>query len=350
VVNLSEVDSGTHALAGAVLGFVGLAPGPGGYTPSTLSYADLMGESDRARLPDAVFAVSLPPAPVVKRLAERHRFRLVPLPFASAFALEEPPGGGPPAPRGVVRNEVNEALIPAFTYGVDPPVPPEPARTLGTRLLLVAHKDVSPEAIGRVLDTAFTTRFARLALPPLDAKVLDLPSSLPPHDGTRAYLDRNKPLIAEDVIDLLEKELSIGGVVVGGVFFLWRWFLRRVRRRHDLGFGHYLRRVLDVERRAQALESSAEIDLAELLRLQDDLGRLRCEALERFAEGELGGEELMSGFLAHAGDARSYLTRLILHVRDTLEERAQAEGRPPRALWEEALSLPLEPREPDPVG
>ena len=51
----------------------------------------------------------------------------------------------------------------------------------------------------------------------------------------------------------------------------------------------------------------------------------------------------MSGFLAHASDARSYITRLILHVRENLEERAQAEGRPARALWEEALNASATP-------
>ena len=349
VVNLGEPESGTHALASAVLQFLGLAPGPGGYTPSTLSYAQLLDATDRNTLPDAVFTVSLPPSPIAKHLAARHRFRLVALPFASAFALDEP-DDAPPG-RRIVRSEVADTLIPAFTYGVDPPVPAETSHTLGTRLLLVAHKDVSPEAIGRLLDVALTTHVSRLAQAGPDPRLVDLPSALPAHDGTRAYLERNKPLIAEDVIDLLEKEVSIAGVVAGGLFFLWQWLRRQVRRRHDLGFGHYLRRVLDVERRAQALESSAVIDLAELLRLQDELGRLRSEALERFVEGELGGEELMSGFLAHAGDARGYLTRLILHVREHLEDEGLAQGRPARALWQEALApTAAPPPEPTAAG
>ena len=50
--------------------------------------------------------------------------------------------------------------------------------------------------------------------------------------------------------------------------------------------------------------------------------RIKGEALEKFAEGKLEGEELMSGFLAHASDARDFLLRLILHQRDNLEEHA----------------------------
>jgi hypothetical protein len=66
-------------------------------------------------------------------------------------------------------------------------------------------------------------------------------------------------------------------------------------------------------------------------------GHIKGEALERFAEGELDGEELMSGFLAHASDARDFVMRLILHERDNLEEHARAQCRPAEALWIEAV-------------
>ncbi|MDR3638413.1 MAG: TAXI family TRAP transporter solute-binding subunit [Isosphaeraceae bacterium] len=336
VVNLSEPESGTFVLAREVLDFVGLRRGD--LNHATMSYAQLVGERDRGKLPDAVFMVSLLPSPVAKHLVTEQRYRLVPLPFARAFALGAVAESDPsPVRRGVERSSVFDALIPAYTYAVDPPVPADVVNTLGTRLLLVANKNVDADAIGRVLDVVFTTRFAQLALPPLDPKLLDLPPELPWHEGTLAYLGRQKPLIAADVIDLLEKEISIGAAMVGGTFFLWQWFRRRVRRRRDVGFGLYLKRVMAVERKAEELESSAVIDLAELLRLQHELGGLRLEALERYAAGELEGEELMSGFLAHVGDARGYLTRLILHVRENLEKSARAQGRPAGALWHEAL-------------
>jgi hypothetical protein len=73
------------------------------------------------------------------------------------------------------------------------------------------------------------------------------------------------------------------------------------------------------------------------LRLQEDLSRIKGEALERFADGEIDGEELMSGFLAHASDARDFLMRLILHRRDDLEDHARAQRRPAEALWKEAV-------------
>jgi len=89
--------------------------------------------------------------------------------------------------------------------------------------------------------------------------------------------------------------------------------------------------------RALELELGAMLDLRELLRLQVELSRLKNEALSRFAEGKLEGEALIAGFVAHVNNARNYLTRLILHERDNLENRAQSEQRPAEELWAETM-------------
>src|SRR5262249_51021382 len=109
------------------------------------------------------------------------------------------------------------------------------------------------------------------------------------------------------------------------------------RRQRELGFEAYLKRVTAIERQALELETSAMLDLKELLRLQSELSRLKGDALEKFAEGTLRGEELFSGFVGHVNDARNYLTRLILHERESLEKQARREQRSPEALWNEAV-------------
>src|SRR5262249_53444350 len=99
-------------------------------------------------------------------------------------------------------------------------------------------------------------------------------------------------------------------------------------------------RVAQVERQALALARAPTLDLAALLQLQEDLTRIKGEALERFADGELEGAELMSGFLVHTSDARDFLIRLILHERDNLEDHARAHHRPAEVLWNEAVGDP----------
>ncbi len=341
-VNLGERGSGTYLLATEVMAFSGLRAEID-YDESTQSYAELERETERSRLPDAVFSVSTLPSPIARRLVRDRHYRLISLPFRDAFALgaldqDDAPTHAPAAtaPR-IDRRHVYDTTIPAFAYEFDPGVPPEVIHTLGTQLLLVAHKDVDATTIRRLLDTILDSPFSQVFQPPLDAKMLDLPPELPWHDGTTAYVRRNSPLFAGDAIDLFEKEVSILGVLVGGLFCLSQWLRRRYRWRRERTFEAYILQVARVERQALMVSSAPTLDLAALLRLQQDLSRIKGQALERFADGKLDGEELMSGFLAHASDARDFLMRLILHQRDNLEEHARVQRRPVETLWNEAV-------------
>ncbi len=348
VVNFGERGSGTHLLATEVMAFSGLRAGVD-CTESTLSYADLQREPERSRLPDAVFTVSTLPSPVARHLVSKHHYRLASLPFSEAFALgaldedHAPPyRPGQPASR-IDRRRVYDATIPAFAYEVEPGVPPEAIHTLGTRLLLVARNDMPATTIRRLLEVVFNSPFSQVLQPPLDARLLESPPELPWHVGTTEYIRRNSPLIAGDVIDVVEKEVSILGVVVGGLFCLIQWLRRRFRRRRERSFEAYILQVARVERRALVLSRAPTLDLAALLQLQDGLAQIKEEALQRFADGQIDGEELMSGFLAHASDARDFLMRLILHQRDNLEDQARAQRRSAEVVWNEAVGAVADP-------
>lgn len=337
-INLGEAGSGTYCLGSAVLSFAGLAPGS--YVAESRSYHELLAEEDAAALPDAILSVSTLPSRVARRLVEKHGYRLVGLPFAEAFALsalDEAAPVAPGDPAAEVRREyAYDTVVPAFTYGVAPGVPEETTHTLGTRLLLVARAGVADEAISRLLEVVFNSRFSQVVYPPLLPELLDLPPELEPHAGTTAYLKHNQPLIAGDFVDLAEKWFSIAGVSVGGLVCLWQWLRRRARVRRDRGFESYILEVADIERRGAEQEFSPTPELPALLGLRRELMRLKQEALERFAAGDLEGEALVSGFLAHVNDTSAYLTRLILHQRENLEDAARSQGRTAAALWDEA--------------
>jgi TRAP-type uncharacterized transport system substrate-binding protein len=342
VVNLGERGSGTYLLASEVLAFAGLRAEID-FIESARSYADLERETDGSRLPDAVFTVSTLPSPVARYLVTRHHYRLTSLPFCEAFTLgaldqdHGPPDLPGQTPTRIDRRHVYDATIPAFTYEIEPGVPPEAIHTLGTQLLLVARTDLAPTTIRRLLEVTFNSPFSQVLQPSLDARQLESPPELPWHDGTTDYVRRNSPLIAGDLIDLVEKEVSILGVLAGGLFCLSQWLRRQLRRRRERGFEAYILRVSQVERQALELARAPTLDLPALLRLQDGLTRIKTEALERFADGKLEGEELMSGFLVHASDTRDFVIRLILHERDNLEDHAREQQRAPEALWNEAV-------------
>jgi TRAP-type uncharacterized transport system substrate-binding protein len=348
-INLSTPGSGTHDLALDVLRFAGLKPKVGDeqadYQVSTASYRELADQTAAGSLPDAVFTVSDLPSPLARHLTAKHGYKLVSLPFGEAFSLESFGDGeeerGEPLPTrrhdDVTRSRIYPTLIPAFTYGIEPPAPAAPLATFGPRLLLVAHKNVPATAVRLLLEAVLSTDFSQFYRPPLDSSLLDLAPEYPWHHGTEEYREHHKPLLAGDVIDLLEKGTSLAGALAGALFFLWQWFRQRYRRKRELGFETYMVKVAAVEQQALKLEMEATLDLKELLRLQVELNRLKNEALSRFAEGTLEGEALMSGFVTHVNDARNYLTRLILHERDNLENRAELERRPADELWTETI-------------
>jgi len=347
-VNLGPAGSGTHELALDVLRFAGLEPnssdGSGDYTIATLRYADLLDATDAAKLPDAIFTVSALPSPVARVLVGRHHYKLVELPFGEAFALDaldRRASGSRATDRSgrsdVTKPQIHPTSIPPFTYGVEPPSPPTELRTFGPRLLMVSNEAVPTEIIRRLLESVFSPHFAQISKPPLDSANLKTSPEYPLHDGTEEYVEFNKPVLAGDVIDFLEKGTSLLGGVLGGMFFLWQWIRHHYRRKRALGFESYMVKVAAIEEQALALEMQAKLDLKELLRLQQELGRLKNEALARFAEGKLEGEQLISGFLSHVNDARNYLNRLILHERDNIEDRASQERRPAEALWAETV-------------
>ena len=196
--------------------------GSGDYRVKVLSYGELLSETDKAQLPDAVFTVSALPSPVVRALIVRHRYQLVPLPFGEAFALDALNAGSPAMTPGqsqpisdVSKVRIYPALIPAFTYGIDPPMPARELSTFGPRLLLVTHERVPAGAVKQILETAFAPPFAQISKPPLETSLLEISPEYPLHPGTQLYLNLNKPLLAGDVIDLLEKGTSLAGAILG---------------------------------------------------------------------------------------------------------------------------------------
>jgi len=324
-INLGSPGSGTYILARELLGFAGLPPSA--YRTESRSYAELAREADGEALPDAVFLASTLPSPTAGHLVRRHGFKLVALPFAEAFALqaltrEERKHVLEQDREDIDNRHIERAMIPAFTYRVSPGEPGNDLPTLGTRLLLVAHKDVPPAAIITVLDAVFSTEFAQVSNPPLSTRLLELPPEFPLHQGTLDYLARYKPIVAGDLVDFWEKTISITAAVVGGLLLLGQWLRGRWLRQRDLSFRGHVRRMSEIEHKALELETAPKLDLGALMDLQRALYQLKTDVLRQYAAGELEGEAVMSGFLVQVNEARNYLNRLILHQRDNLEEQA----------------------------
>lgn len=341
-VDVGDAGSTTAGLATAVLAFAGVPSGDGGYRASNLDIPGLEGliaAGDRTALPDAAVLLATLPSEIALELVRRFDYRLIPLPFAEAFRLNavlSVADLGPATP-GIERQHVADAVVPAFTYRREPPVPAEPLHTIGARLNLLANADVPAETVEVVLETVFSAAVARLAHPPLEPTLLALPSRLPRHPGTLEYLRRDKPFITENTVDTLGNTFSVLGAVAGGGLFLWQWWRQRRQAARDERFGAYLRRIADVERRLTALELSATLALEPLVELQQEVLTLKGDVLERFAAGELGSRAALADLLVPLNASRDHIGDLLLHVRTSIEEQAQAEGRSATALWTDAI-------------
>ncbi len=342
-VNLGAIGGGTHPLAELALAFAGLesaSENPKAYRPTTMTYAELE-HANEEELPDAIFTVSSMPSPIADLLNERFGYKLVEIPFGEALSLEAFLELGKPKSQGVVdRRHIYSTTIPAYTYSFERMEPREPLRTIGTRLLFVANDRVAPEIVERLLDALYQSKFAHMQMPVLDATLLDLPPEYPMHLGAERYKMRSKPLIAGDAIDYVEKLLAIIATLTGGSFVLIQWFIRRAKRRREIEFARYIERVNTIERESLSNEMAAQLDLAELIRLQRELADVKSDVVSKFASGELDIASSIHGFLSLINDTRDQLTRLILHQRDTIEAIAEQQHVRSDTIWNQQLGQP----------
>jgi hypothetical protein len=359
-INCGPAGSVLRVLVHDVLRFAGLRPptatDAGDFRDEAISSQDLLTRLERISalapeeragaleaLPDAVAFLSPLPSLLARRLAGTAGYRLVPLPFTEAYALDRlnlqnAPGPGAPDAPAVDRASIVATTIPPNLYGTDPPVPPEPCRTLGTRLLLVAHAPTDPEAVIRLLEVAYESPLTGLLQPP------PLREQVPQfelHPGVELYLRRRQPLLTPEMLSQMGKLLGGLGAFASGVVGLYG-FLRILQLRRFESYYQEVRRIVQVSR-GQAVDPGAPADpdarRAYLLDLLDDL---KSEAVRDFAEGGLRGEGLLAGVVALINDTRSSLAA---PRRDGTTTHAPDHDRP--AAWP---SPPVSGRRPPGAG
>ncbi len=357
-IDVGPAGSAGAELAQAVLAFAGLDSEEARQAGTIVESVDLpelesrIASGERDALPDVVFHLATVPSLLAMPLVRKAGFELVPLPFAPALRLRtlltQAERGTADAGK-LDLGDVHDAEIPAYMYRTNPPVPPAAIPTLGATLLLVAHADVPVEVVEHVLEIVYGSRFARLAHPPLDRKALAGRPRMLLHAGSQAFLARGEPILSAGDVDKLNNSLGVAGALLGGALFLWQ-ALRQARaaRRDRLYAGHMLR-VAAVEQRLVDHELASELDLERLIGLQRELLELKRETLGRFASGEIEDHRALAELLAPVDVARDHVAALLLHVRERVAERADAEGKSAAAVWtEEAQGEPGGPAPDEP--
>jgi hypothetical protein len=313
-----------------VLHFVGLraaeGEGPGDYLPTTLDKDDLVRAAEGvlaappARrpgllegLPDAIFLIESLPSDVAQVLVRAADYRLVGLPFAEGFSLAEFNDAATATTRLEPRL-TRPTRVPPYLYQVTPAVPGRGCQTLGTSLLLVAHKDLPGDAVFGMLKVIHDRPFAALAH--LQSPCGTAPE-YPLHAGAAAFRDRDQPVVPKELLDVLAKLVSLWVFLSATCYAASRYFRRDPARR----FAHYLQEFtrLDLVARGIADDPEAPGDpAARVAYLEDKLSRLKAAMIQEFSDTQLYREGALGTVLALVCD-----TRASLHA-----QRAKLEGLP----------------------
>ena len=259
--------------------------------------AKLVGE-----LPDCLLVLASMPSMIVPLLAEAADYQIKPLPAARAFLMDNLQDSNPTTTT-IEREFLEPTAIPAHSYFTTRPFPAADCGTVGMRLLIVAHKDLSAEAIRPLMETVFEGEFSRRILP---KSPRELATPFPIHPAGVAYLDRDKPLAWQQAAEWVSQFLSIFGAFSAGALslygILWR---KKVRMPAD-----YYAEIRKIEMIAGGTDTdaTAPIEPKEFVKYLDDrLLRLRQDLIEDICEGRIKGEQVIANILALLKDARRNL-------------------------------------------
>ncbi|MBA4020641.1 MAG: hypothetical protein C0483_26070 [Pirellula sp.] len=331
-INLGEHGSTERLVAHEFLRFARLkipdGAEPGDVSTTEFGKAELI---DRARLilradgeqkqrliqelPDGLLVLATMPSQVVQLLVEAAGYEIVPLPAARAFLLDNLQQSDPN--KTVLQREFLERTsIPSQSYFAKRDFPDRDCETVGVRLLVVARSDVSARSVRALMKTIFEGEFARRILP---KSPRDLATSYAVHPAAVAYLDRDKPLIVNDLLDWLSNGLSILGAFCAGALALYSLLLRRRGRRPS----DYLLEIRKIDH--EVIESETHLParskLNELVKRMDQrLLSLRRELIEDLCEGRIKGDQVVSNILVLLKDTRRDLA--------TLDQEARVPGEP----------------------
>jgi hypothetical protein len=310
-------------LARDVLRFAGLRPpaasDAGDYCDEAVPTQDLLARLDGiaalppaeraqalAALPDAALFLAPPPSLLARRLVAVAGYRMVPIAFTEAYTLDRlnlHDSQGVADGEAVDRSWIVATTIPPQLYGSAPPVPAEPCRTLGTRLLLVAYAPSDPEAVARLLEVIYESPLTGLIQPP---PLHDQVRQFELHRGTELYLRRRQPLLTPELASELGKLLGGLGAFVSGLLGLYG-FLRILQLRRFESYYEEVRRIVQVSRGLEDDPGAPPDPDARRAYLLDQLDDLKSEAIRDFEEGGLRGEGLLAGVVALVNDTRSSL-------------------------------------------
>lgn len=319
-VQVGPANSGAHRLALAILDFVGLQPATSGIIgilrdessaeqllAALNRIAELTGDARKQairELPDAVAVLAPMPSPLAKRLVRKFGYGLLALPFAEAFCVERLAEAGPDGVR-LDPSAMAPAVIPAYTFGGDPPVPPDPSPTISAPLLLIAQEHADAGAVVGLLETVHESPLKNVIKAPRPG---DQVAYFPFHKGRERFDRRDDPWLSAAASAKLRSVLGGAASFFSG-FIALRSYLR-LRKLHR--FDKYSRELSRIEliSRGQMADPNCPVEAeARRQHLDERLAALQCRIYQDFARGGIKGESLLVDLMTLINNTRESLNR-----------------------------------------
>ncbi len=295
-VNLGSKKGGTRYITKQLLSYAGLREDID-YVESNLSTEELLSLRTE-RLPEVLAITSFAPSDVVEYLVERHGYTMLEVPFPAAFAQRY--------------DWATDSRVLAYTYQVAPAVPPRDIRTIGVNLRLVANRKVDRRAIVKVLESLYSARLgARLKLH-LDENNILASASYPPAEGTRLFMERNRPLFSGGMLDKFKAGLGLVVSLVSSVLVVFKWFKPAEPSADaptdgDLALIAYLAQLADLETMVGDRLAQGNLGVHEMDDLDARLSALKSAAMGEVGKSPLNDKQLPHSLLLALADTRARL-------------------------------------------
>lgn len=237
-----------------------------------LTRADLKAESlpsDRAYAAlregrvDALFRVIAPGNPATQALLRESPVELLPIDQVASLQLSIP--------------YLEAVQLPKGTYDGARPIPPQDLAVTGVRSLLVAQSQLSPEVVRSLTQILFEKRSELIELYPRAALINPPDGNVPLmqvfHPGARAYYAQEQPGFLDRNSDVLGFFLSLGTLLLSGIWQLRNRFLDQQKNRAD----RYNLEILELLEKSQSID-----DLLILQGFRQELLTILREVIEDF--------------------------------------------------------------------
>lgn len=195
---------------------------------------------------EALFQVIRPGSTALRQVLRSPTLRLLPIEQIDALRLTYP--------------YLEAASIPEGTYDGTQPIPAQDIKTVAVRALLIARWQVSHDVIYDLTRILQDRKMELVAEYPPAFTLESTPSQnilgWPMHPGAEQYYNKNQPNFWVQYAELLGLFLSLGVLVVSGIWQLRLWLIGRQKNRADM----YNLQLLDLIETIQNTQDLEELN------------------------------------------------------------------------------------------